>query len=538
MRAAILEAAAVGDEDALEAALGTAGLLDDSVVNCVDGFGQTALCWAAHQGHMGVIQKLLRCNADVAIGSSNHAKESNPTAAVRGNFLSPRGTPFLNACRTGHPEIARILSSNGVDRTQLEHAAMEMSQQSDADPHDLNRVFCHWVPQLRHLDADAEQRQFKKGREEVKQLLKEIHAEMHNVDLDANNQNKKSKARLRSKSGRLSGKTSKNSRRKPRLRSSSPEQDRGVPTLSGDRSHAQVTAALTSQSGMQAMLLSPTTLSTLSATRTKELAIDYEKKALQAAQVAADGAVAVAAYIKENGRAPPDHNGDDLKPKPPDEPHVGSAPRFTKFHRELRLSSNGHQVEKKRSTIYGQWRTALCAGSKMVMRRGGGGVPEDYYADFTIRSATSSERRLGDAEGRSGLETHPHHNNHHHHRALPRHITIGVAHRKYNPNSPGRGTSSRQCWGYSAHSGMCRHAGRTFDWEGRHAAVPGDTVGLHLRLPNEGDGGGTLSVFLNGQLLGEMCEVPPGEYVWMVENGDPGESVTVRAAEPATNAAR
>ena len=79
---------------------------------------------------------------------------------------------------------------------------------------------------------------------------------------------------------------------------------------------------------------------------------------------------------------------------------------------------------------------------------------------------------------------------------------------------------------------MCRHAGHTFDWDGRAPAVPGDTLGLHLRLPNEGDGGGTLSIALNGELLGQMCEVPRGEYVWMVENGDPGERVVVRAGEP------
>ena len=98
---------------------------------------------------MGVVQKLLQYNADVAIGSSIHAKERHPTAAARGNFLSPHGTPFLNACRTGQSEIARVLSSNGVDRTQLEHAAMEMKQQEDADPRNVSTwdVFCHWVPE-------------------------------------------------------------------------------------------------------------------------------------------------------------------------------------------------------------------------------------------------------------------------------------------------------------------------------------------------------------------------------------------------------
>ena len=545
--AAVLEAAAVGDEAALVAALGPTDSSQGNVVNCVDGFGQTPLCWAAHQGHKGVVQRLLEYNADV--GLSVHSKESYNTAPVRGNFLSPRDTPFLNACREGHSEIARLLSSTGVKRTELQHALVDVKE-NEGDALATNRwdVFCHWTPQ--DLNSDAEQLRINQGRTDVKRLLKEMLAETYNIDMHSNKSTapnarliKSNHAKLPRKPGNASSKTSRarsssstKKRRDARVSTVGPTPAKAASALTtqsamqamllSPTTPAEVASALTTQSAMQAMLLSPTTLSTLSDRRVTELATEYEKRALAAAHAAAHGAVAVAAYIRENGTPPPSAIN-DLKPKPPDQPHAGSAPRFTKFHRELRLSSDGQQVEKKPSTTYGKWRTALCAGSRMVMRRGGGGVPEDYFADFLIRPATAAEKRSGEVEGRNGLQPHPHHKTHHHHRALPRHITIGVAQKDHNPTTTERGTSTRECWGYCAHSGMCRHAGRTFDWDGRAAAVPGDTIGLHLRLPHKG--GGALSIFLNGELLGEMCSIPPGEYVWMVENGDPGETVSVRA---------
>lgn len=575
--AAVLEAAAVGDGAALAAALGPVGSTQDNAVNCTDGFGQTPLCWAAHQGHLSVVESLLQYNADIFAGALADTTDINPIAAVRGNFLSPRGTPFLNACRGGHHEIARLLSSGGVDRKQLEHALAEMHER-EAHPNGANRwdVFCHWVPR-EHPESDADQIRIEKGYQEVKKLLKEI-ANMQGINVQFNQRNVRSKARSKpSTPDKASSSSRSHGFRYPRKTRSAMASTLPAPPVS---------AALTGPSSIQAMLLSPTTLGTLSDRRVRELASTYEQQALEAAQAAADSALAVAAFIKENGTAPP---ALDLQPKPPGEPQVDYVPRFTKLHRELRLSGDGQQVTKRLATTHGQWRSALCAGSKMVMRRGGGGVPEDYFADFTIRSASNSERKLGEVEGRSGLQKHPHHRNHHHHRALPRHVVIGVARRNYNPDTPGRGTSGQQCWGYCAHSGMCRHAGKTFDWGGSPAipeACPGDTIGLHLRLPNEsaispkeffqqiewkgmfskyddngiptrdGSGkpltknarkdlvkryrtysntiGGTLSVFLNGEPLGKMCDVPPGEYVWMVENGDPGESVTVRAGNPPT----
>jgi ankyrin repeat protein len=533
--AAILEASAVGNEAALVAALGSDDSVDPDLIDCIDGFGQTPLCWAAHQGHTHIVKKLLQYNADILKGSYSSVgnaagsapTEGHPTDAVRGNFLSPRGTPFLNACRGGHADIANILGDNGVDPAQLEMALAELKEREADDSRGVNKwdVFCHWVPA--HPDTAAERKRVTKGLADIRTLLKGLYAHTQNVDMHE----KKPKADKRK--GRTPRPPAKARAKSPgrgkRLRSSSPKKKRRSPAPATSRlPPAQVAAALAGPGGMQAMLLSPTALGTLSDGRATELAADYEKQVLEAAKAAADGAVAVAAYIRENGTPPPPPEV-SLEPKPPDGSQLDATPRFTKLHRELRLSRDGQQVEKKKATTHGQWRTALCAGSKMIMRRGGGGVAEDYYADFIIRTATGSERRLGEAEGLTGLDAHPHHNTHHHHRALPRNITIGVAHRTYSPDTPGRGTSSQHCWGYCAHSGLCRHAGRAFDWGGRTAAVPGDTLGLHLRLPETGDGGGTLSVFLNGELLGEMCEVPAGEYVWMVENGDPGESVQIRA---------
>ena len=536
--AAILEAAATGDEVALTNAIDTS--IDpekpwtEGIVDCEDGFGQTALCWAAHQGHRSVVQRLLLFNADPLKGSL----ELNG----RGNFLSPRGSPFLNACRGGHADCARLLNeaSGGIDSKQLEAALKEIEAREADDSLSVHKfdVFCHWAPQ--HKTTATEKARMSKGLKAVRQFLKELYALQHNADVgDAEERKNKDRG---DPTKRLAKARAKATQQRDRERSKSPGRGRSPgktkkkkkrSTTPGRLPPVQVAAALAGPGGMQAMLLSPTAMDTLSPVRLKELAADYEKQSIDAAKQAADGAMAVAAVIKETGERPaPVWFGEDsrkqMAPEPPKGVPATAVPRFTKHHRELRLSNNGRQVEKKASTTHGQWRTALCAGSKMAMRRGGGGVAEDHYAEFTLRAATGSEIRAGEAEGRTGLEKHEHHKNHNHHRALPRNITIGVAHGGFDPDH-GRASSGAHAWGYCAHSGLGRHSGKAFDWKGRTAAGPGDVVGLHLALP-EDTKGGALSVYLNGVHLGVMCNLPAGEYVWMVEGGDPGESITISSS--------
>ena len=78
------------------------------------------------------------------------------------------------------------------------------------------------------------------------------------------------------------------------------------------------------------------------------------------------------------------------------------------------------------------------------------------------------------------------------------------------------GDSNVHCCAYNGHDGYCfwtdwdNEKGRS-EWQGREGSIGSGTIGLLLDLNK-----GTLSIFKNDRLIGEMKNGLGGEYVWFV----------------------
>jgi hypothetical protein len=205
-------------------------------------------------------------------------------------------------------------------------------------------------------------------------------------------------------------------------------------------------------------------------------------------------------------RTPPSMRWPGHSSDPKTRPALGLA-HFSRCHPSLAVAEGACRVSS--NGAWGQWHAAVCDRDRDVMRHDSRHSSR-FCATFKLWSP---------------------------HRGHAPAVLVGVTRRGYDPcGSIGRATRSVHSWGYCCRTQRLRTGGQSLPWPddastGSAQPQPSKAATIGLCLALESGGGAELRLWRDGLAVGGAVQIPaPGwvgeaEYCWVVELGDPGETV-------------